>query len=79
MEYLLEIALIVLLAVTLFHALRLERALGVLRRDRAAWKIWSTGFNSSTRAAEQGIDRLARSGRRGGAADRAADRSRGGH
>ena len=34
MEWLLEIALVALLAATLFHAVRLERALGVLKRDR---------------------------------------------
>ena len=32
MEWLLEIALVALLAATLFHAVRLERALGVLKR-----------------------------------------------
>jgi len=58
MEWLLELALIVLLAVTLFHALRLERALGVLRRDRAALEELVAGFNASTRQAEQGIERL---------------------
>ncbi|MCW3475112.1 DUF6468 domain-containing protein [Limobrevibacterium gyesilva] len=58
MEWLLEIALVVLLAATLFHALRLERALGVLKRDRAALQDLVNGFNSSTQAAEQGIARL---------------------
>jgi chromosome segregation ATPase len=58
MEWLLEVILVVLLAATLFHALRLERALGVLKRDRAALEELANGFNSSTRAAEQGIERL---------------------
>jgi hypothetical protein len=58
MEWLLEIALIGLLAATLFHALRLERALGVLKRDRVALEELVSGFNSSTRAAEQGVERL---------------------
>jgi hypothetical protein len=58
MEWLLEIALIVLLAATLFHALRLERALGVLKRDRALLEELVAGFNASTRQAEQGIERL---------------------
>jgi hypothetical protein len=58
MEWLLEIVLVVLLAATLFHALRLERALGVLKRDRAALEELANGFNNSTRAAEQGIERL---------------------
>ena len=58
MEWLLELALVVLLAATLFHAMRLERALGVLKRDRAALEELVVTFNGSTRAAEQGIERL---------------------
>lgn len=58
MEWLLEVALAGLLAATLFHALRLERALGVLKRDRAALEELVSGFNASTRQAESGIDRL---------------------
>ncbi len=58
MEWLLECALIGLLAATLFHALRLERALGVLKRDRAALEQLVAGFNASTQQAEAGIDRL---------------------
>lgn len=58
MEWLLEIALVGLLAATLFHAMRLERALGVLKRDRAALEDLVSGFNESTRAAEEGIARL---------------------
>lgn len=58
MEWLLEIALVALLAATLFHATRLERALGVLKRDRAALEELVVSFNSSTRAAEHGIERL---------------------
>jgi hypothetical protein len=58
MEWLLDIALIVLLGATLFHALRLERALGVLRRDRSALEELVSGFNASTRQAELGIERL---------------------
>ena len=58
MEWLLELALIGLLLATMFHAVRLERALGVLKRDRAALEDLVAGFNDSTRAAEQGIDRL---------------------
>lgn len=58
MEWLLEIALIGLLGATLFHALRLERALGVLKQDRAALQELVAGFNASTRQAEQGIDQL---------------------
>ena len=58
MEWLLELVLIGLLAATLFHAIRLERALGVLKRDRAALQELISGFNESTQAAEQGINRL---------------------
>jgi hypothetical protein len=58
MEWLLEIALVALLAATLFHAVRLERALGVLKRDRAALQELIDGFNASTRQAELGIERL---------------------
>jgi hypothetical protein len=58
MEWVLETALVILLAATLFHAIRLERALGVLKRDRAALEELIDTFNSSTRLAEQGIERL---------------------
>ena len=58
MEWLLEIALVALLAATLFHAVRLERALGVLKQDRSALQDLIDGFNASTRQAELGIERL---------------------
>ena len=58
MEWILELALVALLAATLFHAVRLERALGVLKRDRAALQELIAGFNASTRQAELGIERL---------------------
>jgi hypothetical protein len=58
MEWLLEIALAGLLVATLFHAVRLERALGVLKRDRSALQELIDGFNASTRQAELGIERL---------------------
>src|SRR5262245_44408422 len=58
MEWLLELALVALLAATLCHAVRLERALGVLRRDRAELQELIAGFNASTRQAEVGIERL---------------------
>jgi hypothetical protein len=58
MEWILEPVLVLLLAATLFHALRLERALGVLKRDRAALEELVTGFNTSTRQAETGIEQL---------------------
>ena len=58
MQWLLELLLTGLLTVTLVHALRLEKALGVLRRDRAALEELVVGFNDSTRQAENGIERL---------------------
>ena len=57
-QWFLEVALLLLLAATLFHALRLERALGVLKRDRAVLEELVQGFNDSTRQAESGIERL---------------------
>ncbi|MGH7101472.1 MAG: DUF6468 domain-containing protein [Acetobacteraceae bacterium] len=57
-EWLLEVGLIGLLAATLFHALRLERALGVLKRDRSELEALIKEFNESTREADAGIARL---------------------
>ena len=57
-QWLLESALLILLAATLVHAIRLERALGVLKRDRAVLEELVEGFNESTRQAESGIERL---------------------
>jgi hypothetical protein len=58
MEWILELALVALLAATLFHAVRLERALGVLKRDRVQLQELIEGFNASTHQAEHGIERL---------------------
>ena len=58
MEWILDTLLVILLTATLFHAVRLERALGVLKRDRAALEELVASFNVSTRAAETGVDRL---------------------
>jgi len=58
MEMLLEIVLLGLLGVTLFHAVRLQRALGMLKRDRVVLTELVNGFNASTSQAEAGIDRL---------------------
>ncbi len=58
MEWVLEIVLVLMLAATLFHALRLERALGVLKRDRTQLEELVAEFNTSTRAAEASIARL---------------------
>jgi uncharacterized protein DUF6468 len=58
MEWLLDVVLVVLLVATLFHAIRLERALGVLKRDRAELLELIASFNASSREAEIGIERL---------------------
>jgi len=58
MEWILEAVLAALLAATLFHAVRLERALGVLKRDRAALESLVASFNESSRQAEAGIEQL---------------------
>jgi Domain of unknown function (DUF6468) len=58
MEWTLEIVLVVLLGATLFQAIKLERALGVLKRDRTSLESLVEHFNSSTHQAESGIQRL---------------------
>lgn len=57
-EWLLELALMTLLAATMFHAWRLEKALRVLRRDRSALEELVAGFTASTKQAEGGVERL---------------------
>lgn len=54
----LELVLVVLLAITLVHAVRLERALRLLRTDRAALGDAIAGFDDNARQAEAGIGRL---------------------
>jgi Domain of unknown function (DUF6468) len=58
MEWILEAVVVALLAATLFHAVRLERALGVLKRDRATLEALVASFNDSSRQAETGIEQL---------------------
>ena len=58
MEWSLEIILVVLLGATLFQAIRLERALGVLKRDRTSLESLVAHFNASTQQAENGVQRL---------------------
>jgi chromosome segregation ATPase len=58
MEWTLELVLVVLLGATLFQAIKLERALGMLQRDRASLEALVVGFNASTHQAESGIQRL---------------------
>jgi hypothetical protein len=54
----LEALLLVLLAATLLYAVRLERRLGVLRRDNAALEALVAGFNEATARAEASTARL---------------------
>jgi Domain of unknown function (DUF6468) len=58
MDWLLEIVLIVLLGLTLMHAVRLERGLSALRHERTALGEAVAGFDNSTRQAEAGLDKL---------------------
>jgi hypothetical protein len=58
MEWTLQIVLVMLLGATLLRAVKLERALGVLKRDRASLEALVVDFNASTRQAESGIQRL---------------------
>ena len=58
MEWILEIVLVVLLAATLFQAVRLERALVILKRDRSSLEALVAGFNTSTSHAASGIQQL---------------------
>lgn len=57
-DWVLEIVLIGLLTITLFHAVRLERALGILKRDKAELESLVSGFNASTLQAEDGVAKL---------------------
>ena len=54
----LELVLVALLAITLVHAVRLERALRAMRNDRASLGDAIAGFDDSARQAEAGIGRL---------------------
>lgn len=54
----LEVLLVVLLGATLLYAVRLERRLGVLRRDNAALEALVAGFNEATARAEASTARL---------------------
>lgn len=57
-DWMLEILLIGLLSLTLLHAVRLQRALGELRRERSALGDAVAGFDASTRDAQAGMGRL---------------------
>ncbi len=54
----LECLLVVLLGITLLHAVRLERALGILRGERTALGDAVATLESGTRQAESGVEQL---------------------
>lgn len=58
MEWTLELVLAGLLLATLLQAIRLERALGGMKRDRATLESLMTGFTASAAQAEHGIQNL---------------------
>lgn len=58
LEWGFEVALAMLLAATLWYAIRLERRLGVLRRDNDALEALVAGFNEATTRAEASTARL---------------------
>lgn len=57
-EWWLQLVVLVLLGATLFHAVRLERALGALRRDRTQLEALLAGLDASTQEAQAGLERL---------------------
>jgi hypothetical protein len=57
-ETALECALMLLLGVTLVHAVRLQRAIAALRKDRASLDEAVAGFDNGTRQAELGMSRM---------------------
>jgi len=58
MQWVLEIGLSGLLIATLVHAVRLGRALALLRRDRGPLEELMQAFAVSTREAQAGVDQL---------------------
>ncbi len=57
-QWLVELVLLGLFVLTMVHAIRLERALGAIRQDRAALADLAGSFDASAREAEAGIERL---------------------
>ena len=54
----LEVVLVALLGAALLQALRLERAIGAARRDRAEMEGLAQGLDDAARQAEGGVERL---------------------
>lgn len=55
---LIELLLVGLLTATLVYAIRLHRAIGVLRGDRGGFEDAVAGFDTGARQAEAGVERL---------------------
>ena len=58
LDWVLELVLVGLLGLTLLHAVRLQRAVAALHRERSALGAAVAGFDASTRDAEVGLGRL---------------------
>ncbi|HET6606269.1 MAG TPA: DUF6468 domain-containing protein [Rhodopila sp.] len=58
MEWALELVLAGLLLATFLQALRLERSLAAMKKDRGMLETLIAGFKESTRTAELGIQKL---------------------
>ena len=58
MEWALELVLAGLLLATFLQALRLERSLASMKKDRGVLENLITGFKDSTRQAESGLQKL---------------------
>ncbi len=57
-DIVLDLVLVSLLSVTLLQAVRLQRSLGALRQDRAAFESAVSGFDAGARDAEAATARL---------------------
>ena len=58
LDWMLELVLVCLLAVTLLHAVRLQRAVAGLNQERSALGAAVAGFDASARHAEAGLGTL---------------------
>jgi hypothetical protein len=61
-----DVVLMLLLGGTFVMALRLDRALRIVRRDRAAFEALITSLSSATNAVKQGIQKLREEAERSG-------------
>ncbi len=58
----LDLVLVVLLAATMLHSVRLHRALGALRQDRGALERAAASFDDGARTTEASLARLRQAG-----------------